>query len=286
MPVPATRPSVRRPQSDQQLRRPQPQPSAPDPATPQQFFASLGDGRQVFDALERVPGAMFMVKDLHSRYLFMSRALKEAIHLPADFDVTGRTDFDLFPRIIAENFRQNDRRVFQTGQPLVQEIHATGFFDHPTSWCYSSKYPLHDQCGRVIGLITINEKHTDVMGAGSELDRLLPAIDHISRHYAMRITIAALARLCGFSSSHFMRIFRQRLLMTPRAYIEQVRLFHASDSLRRTAASVAEIALAAGFYDPSSFVKRFKRFTGLTPLHYRRQQQHRTRAALAIPAVP
>lgn len=228
---------------------------------------------------------MFMVKDLHSRYLFMSRALKEAIHLPEDFDVMGRTDFDFFPRIIAENFRQNDRRVFQTGQPLVQEIHATGFFDHPTSWCYSSKYPLHDQRGRVMGLITINEKHTDVMGAGSELDRLLPAIDHISRHYATRITIAALARLCAFSSSHFMRIFRQRLLMTPRAYIEQVRLFHASDSLRRTAASVAEIALASGFYDPSSFVKRFKRFTGQTPLRFRRQQQHRTRAAMAIPAV-
>jgi transcriptional regulator GlxA family with amidase domain len=82
-----------------------------------------------------------------------------------------------------------------------------------------------------------------------------------------------------------MRVFKQRMKMTPYAFVEQVRMFHAIDALRRTATSVAEIAIDCGFYDPSSFVKRFRRFTGLTPLAYRRQQQDRTRPALAIPRV-
>lgn len=257
--------------------------SSADQAT---FFTSLASGREILDALEKLPGSLFMVKNLDSRYMFMSQALKEAIHLPADFEVVGKSDFDLFPRIIAESFRQNDLQVLIHGRTLIKEIHATGFFDHPSSWTYSSKFPLHDHRGEIIGLITINEKYQEAAAHDQELNRLLPAIDHVHQHYAGRIAVHELARLCSFSESHFMRIFRQRMRMTPYAFVEQVRLFHAADALRRTPASVAEIAVNSGFYDPSSFVKRFKRFTGLTPQNYRRQQQDRRGTALAIPEIP
>ena len=249
------------------------------------FFARLADGGQMLAALDLIPGAMFMIKDLASRYVFMSRALKEAIHLPPDFDIVGKSDFDLFPRIIAESYRQNDLQVFQHDQPLIKEIHATSFFDQPSAWAWSSKFPLHDEKGKVIGLVTINEKYNESAGHDTELNRLLPAIDHVHARYAERLTVGQLARRCGFSESHFMRIFKQRMKMTPYAFVEQVRMFHASDALRRTAASVAEIAVNSGFYDPSSFVKRFKRFTGHTPLAYRRQSQDPKRSAMAIPAV-
>jgi len=249
------------------------------------FFASLADTRQMLEALDQLPGAMFMIKNLDSCYVFMSRALKEAIHLAPDFDVVGKSDFDLFPRIIAESYRQNDLQVFRHNRPLIKEIHATSFFDHPSAWAWSSKFPLHDKRGKVIGLITINEKYNEAAMHDVELNRLLPAIDHVHAHYAERITVSELARRCGFSESHFMRVFKQRMKLTPYAFVEQVRMFHASDALRRTAASVTEIAVSSGFYDPSSFVKRFKRFTGHTPLTYRRQQQDQKRTAMAIPVV-
>lgn len=255
------------------------------PSVQHPFFTSLDSGLGMLEALDQLPGAMFMIKNLESRYVFMSRALKEAVHLPPEFDVVGKSDFDLFPRIIAESYRQNDLQVFRHNRPLIKEIHATSFFDHPSAWAWSSKFPLHDGRGKVIGLITINEKYNDAAGHDIELNRLLPAIDHVHARYADRITVGGLARRCGFSESHFMRVFKQRMKMTPYVFVEQVRMFHASDALRRTAASVAEIAVTHGFYDPSSFVKRFKRFTGHTPLAYRRQQQDRTRAALAIPAL-
>jgi hypothetical protein len=98
----------------------------------------------MLEALDLLPGAMFMIKNLDSRYVFMSRALKEAVHLAPDFDVVGKSDFDLFPRIIAESYRQNDLQVFEHDRPLIKEIHATSFFDHPSSWAWSSKFPLHD----------------------------------------------------------------------------------------------------------------------------------------------
>jgi transcriptional regulator GlxA family with amidase domain len=70
-----------------------------------------------------------------------------------------------------------------------------------------------------------------------------------------------------------MRIFRVRLKMTAYSFVEQVRLHHAMESLKKGTTGITQIAIDCGFYDHSAFVKRFKKFTGTTPLHYRRQQQ-------------
>ncbi len=241
------------------------------------FFDQLADFTQILAALEHIPGAIFMIKNLDSRYIYMSRALREAIHLRPGSDVIGKTDFDLFPKIVARAFRQNDLLVFKHGRTLLNEIHATGFFAHAMKWGYSSKFPLCDRKGKIIGLITINEEYNDVMGEDAELNRLLPALDHITRHYADRITIGGLAKRCSYSESQFARLFRQRMKMTAYAFIEQVRMHHALDAIKHTAQSIAQIALETGYYDQSAFVKRFKKFTGTTPLRHRRAHQARTK---------
>ena len=70
-----------------------------------------------------------------------------------------------------------------------------------------------------------------------------------------------------------MRVFKERMNMTAHAFVEQVRMFHAIDAIKHSATSMARIAADCGFYDPSSFVKRFRIFTGTTPLRYRREHQ-------------
>lgn len=241
----------------------------------------------MLDVLERVPGAMFMIKNLDSRYIYMSRALKEAIHLPPDFDILGKSDFDIFPKIVAQSYRENDLQVFTRNKPLINEVHATGFFNHPAKWAFSTKYPLHDAAGRVIGLVTVNEFYDQVMGGDAELNRLLPAIDHVNRHYAETITVGELARRCGYSETQFMRVFKKHMRITAYGFVEQVRMFHATEAVSRTNHPIAQIAVDCGFYDPSAFVKRFKKFTGITPLRYRRGRQERLnpRQAMATPRV-
>lgn len=249
------------------------------------FFHEVADTTQLLQALEHLPGALFMIKNLDSRYIYMSRALKEAINLQHGQEVVGKTDFDLFPKIIAESFRQNDLLVFKHGKPLINEVHAASYLTHAPQWYFSSKYPLHNRAGKIIGLITINRRYSEVMGHDAELNRLLPALEHVFRNYADAITIATLAKLCSLSESQFMRVFRQGMKMTAQVFVEQVRMFHAIDDIKHTAQSIAHIAVENGFYDHSSFVKRFKKFTGTTPLTYRREQQTKLKAdrAIALP---
>jgi len=251
------------------------------------FFEQIGKFSQILDVLERIPGAMFMVKDLDSRYIYMSTLLREAIHQKSPEDVIGKTDFDLFPKIIAESFRQNDLLVFHHGKPLVNEVHLTCFFSQSPLWSFSSKYPVHGRSGEVIGLVTLNEPYDHVMGKHAELNRLIPAIDHVTRHYSEPITIGDLSGLCNLSESHFMRVFKQRLNMTAYAFVEQVRMLQAMESLKQSDASITQVALDCGFYDHSAFAKRFKKFTGTTPLRFRQnyQSQFNLNQTLILPKI-
>jgi AraC-like DNA-binding protein len=237
------------------------------------FFSQLGEFRQVLEGLEKLPGALFAIKDRSSRYIFMSEGLVQAIQRTSLCEVVGRTDLDLFPKVIAEAFRQNDRIVLEHGQPLRNELHLTCFFKGSPRWSFSSKFPLRDRSGRIIGLLLINELYERVMGDASDLERLLPALDHVTKHFRMKIRIDELASLCKISPSHFMRVFKDRLKMTAHAFVEQVRMQYAMELLRRGNAPITEVAIDCGFYDHSAFVKRFRKYTGQTPRMFRLQQR-------------
>lgn len=249
------------------------------------FFAPIDDILQVLDVLERIPGALFMIKDLDSRYVYMSRGLREAVHVSPGQEVVGKTDFDLFPRIVARNFRENDLQIFRHGKPLIGEVHAAMFFEHAPLWAISSKYPLRDRSGEIIGLITINEPYDEIAGDDDELNRLLPAIERMSKDFAEPLSVSELARGCGYSERHFLRLFKARMQTSPHRFLEQVRMFHAIDAIRRTNRPIAAIAEESGFHDASAFVKRFKRFAGTTPLRYRREHRKSIKGqrAMAIP---
>lgn len=95
-----------------------------------------------------------MIKNLESRYVYMSAGLCREIHWESPDQVIGKTDFELFPKIIAESFRKNDQVVFRSGKFLINEIHATCFYSHAPKWYFSSKYLVWGRDGHVIGLVT------------------------------------------------------------------------------------------------------------------------------------
>lgn len=101
--------------------------------------------------------------------------------------------------------------------------------------------------------------------------RLKKVLDHISQHYAERITVPEAARLAGMSSAAFMKLFKQVAGMTFVSYTTRVRLTHSLPLLRETDLSIAEVSGRVGFSEQSYFDRRFKQQFGITPLQYRKQ---------------
>lgn len=85
--------------------------------------------------------------------------------------------------------------------------------------------------------------------------------------------IGELATLCGISSRHLMRAFRQSTGRSLADYIAAVRADRARTLLQDETLSIADIARELRFSRPAGFTTAFRRLTGLTPSAYRQFQR-------------
>jgi AraC-like DNA-binding protein len=87
-----------------------------------------------------------------------------------------------------------------------------------------------------------------------------------------KIGVADVAAELGMSRSHLTRLFTATAGVSPRAFLEQVRIERAVDLLYTTSASIKQIAAECGFSDPGYFSKAFARCTGEAPRAFRRNR--------------
>jgi AraC family transcriptional regulator len=88
-------------------------------------------------------------------------------------------------------------------------------------------------------------------------------------------SLTDLAALCGISTRHLMRAFRQSTGQTITAYAEAARLRHATRLLSETDLPLGDIARQLGFAAPSGFSHAFRRAVGEAPSAFRRRQRRR-----------
>lgn len=96
---------------------------------------------------------------------------------------------------------------------------------------------------------------------------IAPALELVRDCYADSLTLEQMGAAAGLTSFQLIVAFRRILGLTPHAYLIQLRLRAALRHLQ-TGQSVADAALASGFYDQSALNRHFKRSFGLTPLQY------------------
>ena len=100
---------------------------------------------------------------------------------------------------------------------------------------------------------------------------IAPALDHIEKYYGEGICVESLATLCGFSVTHFRRLFGNIMGVSPLEYLNNVRLMKACALLRSSEDSILDISEAVGFSCVSSLNRYFSRVMQTTPRDYRKQ---------------
>ncbi len=101
------------------------------------------------------------------------------------------------------------------------------------------------------------------------LVHLRRARDHMDRHYAAALDLAALASVAGVSKYHFARCFEAAYGETPIRYLTRRRIERAQDLLRSANLTVTEVCTAVGFASLGSFSSRFRELVGESPSEYR-----------------
>ncbi|ASP39144.1 AraC family transcriptional regulator [Bacterioplanes sanyensis] len=95
-------------------------------------------------------------------------------------------------------------------------------------------------------------------------------LDYIEHHLDQPLTLAQLASQAQLSEYHFARMFKASFGQPPHQYVTERRLQRASELLRHSQLSLAEIALRCGFSSQSHFNQRFKVFYQVTPAAFRK----------------
>ncbi len=119
--------------------------------------------------IESLPDQIF-VKDRAGRYLADNDAHRRFCGRPAA-DIIGRTAADLFAPHLAPQFEAEDRKVLETGRPVLNLERASSDAAGGEQWLSTTKTPLIDAAGAVVGLVGITRDITGRREAAEALRR-------------------------------------------------------------------------------------------------------------------
>jgi PAS domain S-box-containing protein len=108
--------------------------------------------------IDNLPDAIY-AKDAAGRKTLANLADLKNLHFKTEAESIGKTDFDLFPRKLAETLYADDQKVIQ-GQPLINREEYYLDDQGREHWLLTSKLPLRDQIGTITGLVGINRDIT------------------------------------------------------------------------------------------------------------------------------
>ena len=98
-------------------------------------------------------------------------------------------------------------------------------------------------------------------------------ITYIRDHYQEKIYIRDLASLIGLNEQYFCRFFKKAIGMSPIEYLNEYRIRQAVRLLKASSLPVTEICLDCGYNNMGNFLREFRKYTGTTPLQYRKHSQ-------------
>ncbi|HXF60019.1 MAG TPA: PAS domain S-box protein [Caldilineaceae bacterium] len=102
------------------------------------------------------------VKDVRSRFIFSNYAHRQVLGKRPLEEVIGKTDFDFFPRELAEQYYADEQALIASRQPLIAREEITVAADGRRQWVLTTKLPLIDPQGEIIGLYGISRDITEL----------------------------------------------------------------------------------------------------------------------------
>ncbi len=176
-----------------------------------------------------------------------------------------------YPKVnlIPEKIISEDNGIYSSGGAysflnLVLYLIEKHYGRETAIWCSKVSEVDYDRENQSQFIIFKGQKeHTD--------ESIKEAQIFIEENFEEKLSVEALANKFAISRRNFIRRFKKATLNTPLEYIQRVKVEAAKKSMESSTQNINQIMYHVGYNDEKAFRKIFKKYTGLSPVEYRRK---------------
>jgi PAS domain S-box-containing protein len=175
--------------------------------------------------LDNMPDQIYF-KDAQSRFIRNSRSQAKALGLSDPAEAVGKSDFDFFSH--AQLSYEKEQEIIRSGKPVVDEEERIVWPDGRETWVSTTKIPLPDQSGQIIGTFGISRDITERKRAEAALQKAKLELEAANKEleafsYSVSHDLRApLRSIDGFSQA-LLEDYSELLPPEGRNYLERVR---------------------------------------------------------------
>lgn len=236
-----------------------------------EFLAEIGhDGGfpHLFDHLDQIA---FFLKNRHFQIVYANRHFYARLGFETESQIIGKDDFELFPSPLASKFREDDRRVLETGEEMAHMVELFLNRQGLPDWFITNKMAVLSKDRKPVGVMGTVQRYNQGRGLSSADPAIATAVQRMLERPGEIFSVAKLARELNLSHRHFDRRFKEETGLTPKQFLGRSRVQLACKMLQQHETTIGDIALELGYCDQSAFTTQFHSRMGLTPHRYRKQ---------------
>lgn len=238
------------------------------------FYKKLSTKNRFDTLLPASSGVYSFIKDKNGIIIAANQLTYERCGCKTEEEVIGKTDFDFFPKDMAEKYVRDDRRVIETGTPILNMPELAPSKEGVIQCYITNKMPLFDTEDNIIGVAGTTTSVEYFHDALKPYLLIAPTIEFIKENYRDTISIPELAEMVNLKIRKFESLFKSIFQITPQTYIIKMRIHDACQKLTTTDMSIADIATSVGFYDHSTFTRQFNKHMEIKPVKYRKKYRN------------
>lgn len=111
------------------------------------------------ELVNNIPDSIF-IKDLKSRFILVNKSISQRFGFKSPDDLIGKTDFEIHPKKLAHKYYSDEQEIISSGQARMNIVEQVIDKQKNIAWHSTSKLPLKDRNGEIIGIMGIGRDIT------------------------------------------------------------------------------------------------------------------------------
>jgi len=155
----------------------------------QRKLAELKVSEERFRILVNTIPDLIWLKDADGIYLSCNRMFVRFFGA-VEAEIVGKSDYDFVDRELADSFREHDRKAMAAGKPTSNEEWVTFADDGHRALLETTKTPMYDAVGTLIGVLGVARDITERKRAAEELERHQHHLEELVKERTAELLLA------------------------------------------------------------------------------------------------